>query len=226
MKTISPSELAARLDAAAWTPEATTAGIEALCAEAREHKFRAVGVNGSRIELAYARLEDSGVQVVGLIGFPLGAMDPDAKRYETEVAIDHGAHEIEVVLNHGWIRDGAHKPVLRELRDVVEAADERPVCAVIETTRLTREQISAACELIGESGAKAVSTGTDFWPDRHATEADVKLLRENLGLDFAVKAAGNIRDARTALALLDAGATRLGTSNTIELRRSLAAQTE
>jgi len=212
MKSLSPVELASRVDAALWKPAATVADIETFCAEARKHKFRAACVNGSQVELAYTRLEDSGVQVVALIGFPLGAMDADAKRYETEAAVDHGAQEIEIVLNHGWLKDGALKPVLRELRDVVEAADERPLCAVIETTQLTRDEISAACHLILESGAKAVSTGTDFWPDKHTTEADVKLLREIMGPDFVVKAAGGIRDAQTALLLLDIGASRIGTS--------------
>ena len=220
---ISPAELVARVDAALWNPAATVADIQAFCADAREHRFRAVCVNGSRVELAYARLEDSGVQVVALIGFPLGAMDTDAKRYEAEVAVDHGAHEIEVVLNPGWLKDSAHRQVLRELRDVVEAADERPVCAVIETTHLTREEISAACHLILESGAKAVATATEFWPDTHAAQADVKLLRESLALDFVVKAAGGIRDAQTARALLDAGATRIGTTDPGSLWQSLQA---
>jgi len=212
MKTFSLAELASRVDAALWKPAATVGEIEAFCTEAREQKFRAVCVNGSRVELAYARLEDSGVHVVALVGFPLGTMDTDGKRYETEVAIDHGAHEIEVVLNGGWLKDGAHKQGLRELRDVVEAADERPVCAAIESTQLTRDEITVACQLILESGAKAMSTSTDFWPDTHVTEADVKLLREKLCRDFVVKAAGGICDAQTALLLLDAGATRIGTS--------------
>lgn len=223
MKAISPAELAARVDAALWNPAAAVADIQTFCADAREHRFRAVCVNGSRVELAYAKLEDSGVQVVALIGFPLGAMDADAKRYEAEVAVDHGAQEIEVVLNHGWLKDGTHKPVLRELRDVVEAVDERPVCAVIETTQLTRDEISAAGHLILESGAKAVSTATDFWPDTQATEADVKLLREIMGPDFVVKAAGGIRDAQTALALLDAGATLVGSTDPDSLWKSLQA---
>jgi deoxyribose-phosphate aldolase len=221
MNAFSSVELAFRVDAALWKPAATVAEIGAFCTEVRKHKFRAVCVNSSRVELASARLENSGVQVVALIGFPLGAMEADAKRYETEVAVDHGAQEIEVVLNLGWLKDGAQKPVLRELRDVVEAADERPVCAVIETTQLTRDEISAACHLILESGAKAVSTGADFWPDTRAAEADVKLLREVLGPDFAVKAAGGIRDAQTALALLDAGATRIGSTDPGSLWQSL-----
>ncbi len=202
-----------RMDAAFWKPSASAEEIAAACQEAREHKIRALCVNSSRVELACARLEDSGVQVVALVGFPLGAMDSDAKRYETEVAIDHGAQEIEAVLNLGWLKDGAHKLVLRELRDIVEAADERPVCAVIEATQLTREEITLACHLILDSGAEAVAAGTDFWPDARVSEADVKLIRETAGADFILKAAGGICDARTAPAMLGAGATRIGTIN-------------
>lgn len=202
------------MDAALWKPAATVGEIEAFCAEAHERKFRAVCVNGSRVALAYARLEDSGVHIVALVGFPLGTMDADAKRYEAEVAVDHGAHEIEVVLNPGWLKDGLHKQILRELRDVVEAAEERPVCAVIETAQFTRDQIAAGCALIRDSGAKAVATSTDFWPDLRASEADVRLVREKIGDDYVVKAVGGVREAQTALALLDAGATRIGTSDT------------
>ena len=221
MTTLSSPEFASRVDAVLWKPSAIATEVTSVCAEARKYKFRAVCVNGSRIELAFAQLEDSGVQVVALIGFPLGAMDADAKRYETEVAIDHGAQEIEVVMNLGLLKDGAYKQVLRELRDVVEAADERPVCAVIEATQLTREEITLACKLILDSGAVAVSTGTDFWPDNHASEADVKLVREMAGPDFILKAAGGIRDAQTALALLDAGATRIGLTDPSSLWQSL-----
>ena len=213
MKTLTPVELVSRVDVALWKPIATTDEVEAFCVEASRRKIRAVCVNGSRVALAYARLEDSSVQVVALVGFPFGAMDADVKRYEAEVAIDHGAQEIEAVLNSGLLKDGAHKLVLRELRDIVEAAEERPVCAVVETTQLTRDQIAAACELIQESGAKAVSTGADFWPGARASEADIKALRETLGPKFVVKAAGGVHEHKTALALLDAGATRVGVTN-------------
>jgi len=106
------------------------------------------------------------------------------------------------------------------LRDVVEAADERPVCAVLETRALTRAEIAAACELISDAGVQAVSTGTDFWPDTRVTADDVKALREALDGKIIVKAAGNIRDTQTVLALLEAGATRIGTANPSGLLRS------
>ena len=210
---LSTFELAARLDAAFWKPAATAKEFAAFCAGARERKLRAVAVNGARVGLAVAGLEDSTVQVVALVGFPLGTSDGDVKRYEAEVAVDFGAQEIELVLNLADLKNGNHKTVLRELCDVVEAVDERPVCAVLETRALTRAEMANACALIADSGAQAVATGTDFWPDTGVSADEVKSLREALGPKFIVKAVGNLRDPQAVLALIEAGATRLGTTN-------------
>ena len=220
MKPISQMELAARLDAAFWKPAASAGEFAAFCAGAREKKYRAVCVNGSRVALAAAGLEDSPVQVGSLIGFPLGMSDGDVKRYEAEVAVDFGAQEIELVLNLGDLKSGNHKTVLRELCDVIEAVDERPVCAVLETRALTRAEIANACALISDSGAQAVSTGTDFWPDTRVSADDVRALREALGPKFIVKAAGNLRDLQSVLALIEAGATRIGTTSPALLFKS------
>jgi len=213
MKPFSPAELAARLDAAFWKPAASPKEFAAFCAEARTKKFRAVTVNGSRVALASAGLEDGDVQTVALIGFPLGTSDSDVKRYEAEVAVDFGAQELELVLNLDHLKHGNHPAALRELRDVIEAADERHVCAVLETRALTRAEIAAACAMLSDAGVKSVSTGTDFWPDTRVTVDDVKALRDALDSKIAVKAVGNIRDAQAAMALLEAGATRVGTTH-------------
>lgn len=213
MQPITPVELATRLDAAFWKPASSPKEFAAFCAGARAGKYRAVSVNSSRVLLAAAGLEDSGVQLVALIGFPLGNTDSDVKRYEAEVAIDFGAQEIELVLNLDHLKNGGHNAALRELTDVVEAADERHVCVVLETRALTRAEIAAACAMISDTGVQAVSTGTDFWPDTRVTVDDVKALRDALDPKIAVKAVGNIRDAQTALALIEAGAARIGTTN-------------
>ena len=220
MKPLAIAELAERIDAAFWKPAATPKEFAAFCAEARAKKFRAVGVNGSRVALAAAGLEDSNVQTVALIGFPLGTSDSDVKRYETEVAIDFGAQELEVVLNLDHLKNGKHEAALRELRDVIEAADERHVCAVLETRALTRAEIASACAILSDAGVQAVSTGTDFWPDTRVTVDDVKALRDALDAKIAVKAVGNIRDAQAAMALIEAGAARIGTNNPGVLLRS------
>jgi deoxyribose-phosphate aldolase len=204
-------------------PEATQADIEQLCTEAREHRFVAVCVNGCRIELARHCLEDSDVLVASVVGFPLGAMDSDAKRYETEAAIDAGAQEIDLVLNVAWLIEGEDKRLFRELRDVVEAAQGFPVKVIIETCLLNREQKLRACELIKASGARWVKTSTGF-NRAGATVEDVKLLREAVGPKFGVKAAGGIRDLATARAMLAAGADRLGTSSGVAIMKELATE--
>ena len=208
MKTLSPAELARRIERTLVWPEATRRDIEQLCAEARAQGFHSVCVCSSRVELARTLLEDSEVKVTGLVGFPLGAGDADAKRYETEVAIDHGAQEIETVLNIGRLKEGDHRYVLRELRDIAEAADERPVKVILETGLLTSEERNRACQLVLDSGAHCVCTGTGL--ESAATVEDVQSFRAAVGEKFGVKAAG-LSDLQTALALIEAGATRLGT---------------
>jgi deoxyribose-phosphate aldolase len=210
MKSLSPVELAGRIERMLVRPDATRRDIEQLCAEARAEGSHGVCVNGSHVALASALLEDSEVKVTGLVAFPLGAADTDAKRYETEVAIDHGAQEIEMVLNIGRLKDGDHRYVLRELRDVAEAADERPVKVILETGLLTPEEARRACELALDSGVHCVCTGTGL--RSAATVEEVRGLRAAVGEEFGVKAAG-VRDAQTALALLEAGASRIGTAD-------------
>ena len=207
MTTLSPAELARRIERTLVRPEATRQNIEQLCAEARAQNFHGVCVCGSRVELACSLLEDSEVKVTGLVGFPLGAADSDAKRYETEVAIDHGAHEIETVLNVGRLKDGDHRYVLRELRDIAEAADQRPVKVILETELLTPEEVNLACKLALDSGVHCVCTGTGL--RSVATVQDVQSLRAAVGEKFGVKAAG-LSDAQTAVAMIEAGATRIG----------------
>ena len=219
--TLSPRELARFIDHTLLKPDATAKHIEQLCAEARQHHFHAVCVNGSWVAQARSFLEDTDVKVAAVAGFPLGATDADTKRFETEAAIDNGAQEIDVVINIGRLKDGDDAYVLRELRDVVEAADGRPVKVIIETCLLTHEEKIRACHVVVDSEAHFVKTSTGFGSSG-ATLEDVRLLRETVGPKFGVKAAGGIRDAKTAAAMIQAGATRLGTSNGVAIVRSLA----
>ncbi len=208
MKTLTRAELAGLLETTLAQPEVTREAVQRLCASARELGIRGVCVNGSRVELAYALLEESSVKVTALVGYPFGAADSDAKRYETEVAVDHGAHQIETMLNIGRLKDDDRRYVLRELRDIVEAADERPVKVVLESGLLTAEEKLVACELVLESGVHCVCTGTGL--RSAATPADVAELRHALGPKFEIKASGGIANAQVASALAEAGATRLG----------------
>ena len=127
-----------------------------------------------------------------------------------------------MVLNIGRLKDGEGASVLRELRDLVEAAEERPVKVILEACLLTREEKILACQLIVEAGAHFVKTSTGF-STGGATIEDVRLLRETVGPEFGVKAAGGIRDTATALAMIDAGATRLGTASGVAIVQGLAA---
>jgi deoxyribose-phosphate aldolase len=220
-QTLSPLQLAAYIDHTLLKADATAKDIEKLCAEAREYHFYSVCVNGSWVGQAGHFLEGAGIKIACVVGFPLGAMSGDVKRFETEAAIDDGAQEIDIVLNLGRLKAGDNKFILRELCDVVEAADERPVKVILETCLLTQAEKIRACQLVVESGAKFVKTSTGF-STSGATIADVKLMRETVGPKFGVKASGGIRDTQTALAMIEAGATRLGTSASVAIVKGLA----
>ena len=209
-----PEMLARQIESTLLRPDATHADVERLCIDARKYGFAGVCVQGSRVIEAVHLLDDSEVKVVTVVGFPLGGVDRDVKRYETEVAIDNGASEIDAVMNIGWFKEGKDKAVFQELRDIVEAADERMVKIVIETALLTREEIGRACKLAIDSGAHFVKTSTGY-SGRGATVEDIQLIRAAIGPELGIKAAGGIRDNATALALIEAGANRLGTSSAI-----------
>ena len=210
------SDLAQYIDHTLLKPDATRGQIETLCSEAAEHNFATVCVNGSHVELAYSSLEESEVQVATVVGFPLGAIEADVKRYETEAAIDAGASEIDMVMNVGRFKDGDHDYIVREIRDVLEAADDRIVKVILETCLLSNDEIKEACQLVAQAQAHFVKTSTGFG-SAGATIEHVMLMRETVGQFAGVKAAGGIRDSADALAMIEAGATRLGTSGGVAI---------
>jgi deoxyribose-phosphate aldolase len=211
----SSTEFAAFIEHTLLRANATLRQIQTLCAEARQHGFRGVCVNGVWVDHARALLEDSDVKIICAVGFPLGANSSDVKRFEAEAAIDDGAQELDLVVSIGRLKSGDDKYVLRELRDVVEAADERPVNVILETGLLTRDEIIRASHLVLDSGAKCVGTSTGFAETPgDANLENIKLLREIVGAEFGIKAAG-VQDAKTALALIETGATRLGACNAV-----------
>jgi len=218
-----PKELARFLDYVALQPDVTQEDIARVCAEAREHGIGNVCVNTSRLAQACHLLQDSGAKIVAAIAFPLGAMDADAKRYETEVAVDNDAHFIEVVANIGRIKDGDYGYLLRELRDIVEAADERPVTVVIEASLLSPAEMEKVYDCILMAGGKGIVTSTGF-AGRNARIEDVRRVREVVGESFAIKATGGIRDSAVALGLIDAGATRIGAAEPLSILKSCADQ--
>jgi len=219
--TLPAAQLARLIDFPLHRADATVADVERHCDLARELGLAAVAVNSGYVAHARHFLDGTDVKVVAAIGFPLGGMDPDSKRYETEVAVDNGAQEIDVVMNIGRFKSGEDAFVRRELRDVAEAADERIVKVILETSLLTNEEKRRAAALVVDSGAHFVKTSTGF-STGGATVSDVALLREAVGPGFGVKASGGIRDYATAMALLAAGANRLGTSSAAAILRGAA----
>lgn len=208
---ITRKELAGFMDHTLLKPEATCADIERLCAEALQLGTFAVCVNSSMVETASAALNGSSVRVASVVGFPLGAALSAAKARETELAIRHGASEIDTVIQIGWLKEKNYRGVAQDIAAVVESAGETLVKVIIEACLLSDEEKRVVCAIAVSAGAGFVKTSTGF-SKAGATEDDVRLMREVVGPQFGVKAAGGIRDLHTAIAMLNAGATRLGVS--------------
>jgi deoxyribose-phosphate aldolase len=154
-----------------------------------------------------------------MIAYPLGAADADVKRYETETAIDSGAHFIDATVNAGRLRDGDDAFVLRELRDIVEAADERPVSILFEPALLTPDEIDRLCRMAREGGVKGLSVAAESNPAA-ALDA-VKLIRQVAGPDFGIKAVGTKFEMNPIISFLDGGVTRFGMTGAVGLLQGL-----
>ncbi|MCX6085825.1 MAG: deoxyribose-phosphate aldolase [Caldiserica bacterium] len=208
---ITRKELASFMDHTLLKADATCADVERLCAEALQLGTLAVCVNSSMVETASAALNGSDVRVASVVGFPLGTALSAAKARETELAIRHGASEVDTVIQIGWLRERNYRGVEQDIAAVVGSAGNALVKVIIETCLLTDEEKRVACAIAVAAGAGFVKTSTGF-SKAGATENDVRLMREVVGPLVGVKAAGGIRDLHTAIAMLNAGATRLGVS--------------
>ena len=197
-------------------PEATQAQIEKLCQEALKYDFYAVCVNSCYVGLCADLLKGSDVKVAAVIGFPLGACTTASKVFETEEACKDGAREIDMVLNVGVFKDGRYDYIRDDILEVVQAAEKYGaiVKVILETCLLTPEEIAEACRLSKESGAHFVKTSTGF-NSGGAKAEDVALMRETVGPDMEVKASGGIRDYDTVMAMIEAGADRIGASASV-----------
>lgn len=212
-------ELAGYIDHTLLKADATVADIERLCAEAAEYHFAAVCVNPVYVELAAHLLAGSGVKVATVIGFPLGATFTAVKVLETREAVLRKADEIDMVMNIAAAKAGLWDAVTDDIRQIVAAAEGKPVKVILETAVLTDGEKRRACEAALAAGAHYVKTSTGFGPGG-ATEADVRLLRTAVGEHAGVKASGGIRTKQQAELMIAAGATRLGTSAGAALTRS------
>ena len=206
-------DVARYIDHTMLKPEATRGEIERLCEEARQYQFAAVCVNPTWVREAAVWLHGSPVRVCTVVGFPLGATLSDVKAYETRRAIFDGATEIDMVINVGALKSGDDDLVRRDIAVVVEAAHE--ACAVVkvilETALLTDEEKVRASRLAQVAGADYVKTSTGF-SHGGATVADIELMRQVVGGNLGVKAAGGVKDLAAAREMIAAGATRIGAS--------------
>ena len=209
-------ELAGIIDHTNLQPDASESDIRQLCAEARQYRFASVCVNPCSVRLAAKELEGSGVKVCAVCGFPLGANATETKVFEAERAFKDGASEIDMVINVGKLKEANNGYVLNEIKAVVEAVPRAAVKVIIETCLLTREEKIRACKLVKQAGAAYAKTSTGF-SKSGATAEDVKLMRETLGEDFGIKAAGGIRSRSFAEELVRAGADRIGASKSVEI---------
>ncbi|MEA3350580.1 MAG: deoxyribose-phosphate aldolase [Chloroflexota bacterium] len=218
LPTPSGVEISKWIDHTYLKPEGTNAQIEQLCQEAIEHEFASVCINPSFVPMAAGLLKESPVAVCTVVGFPLGATTSSVKMIETLEALHAGAVEIDMVMNIGALKAKAYGQVLNDIRAVVDAAHNQKgiVKVIIEVILLTRAEKIMACLLCKEAGADFVKTSTGF-ASGGATVADVELMRRVVGDCMGVKAAGGVRTYEDALAMIKAGASRIGASSGISI---------
>jgi deoxyribose-phosphate aldolase len=188
-----------------------------LCEEAKKYGFASVCVNPTWVSLSAELLHDSDVNVCTVIGFPLGANTPETKAFETKNAIENGATEVDTVINIGALKDKNDELVEKDLRSVVDAANGKAlVKVIIEACLLTNEEKIRACEIAVKAGADYVKTSTGF--SLHgATTEDVAIMRTAVGPNIGVKASGGVRNKDDIKAMVDAGASRIGTSSAVKI---------
>ena len=204
-------DLAKYIDHTLLKPDATVEQIRVLCQEAAEHGFAAVCVNPAYVDLAAHLLAGTGVKVATVVGFPLGATLTEIKVAETKAAIERHADEIDMVINIGAAKSGAWDAVEHDIRAVVEAAEKNTVKVIIETCLLNDDEKRLACEAALSAGAHFVKTSTGFGSGG-ATVADICLMKQVVGEKALIKASGGVRNREQALAMIEAGASRIGTS--------------
>jgi deoxyribose-phosphate aldolase len=224
---IPDASLAATIDHTLLKPDATPEKIAQLCFEARKYHFASVCVNPTHVSLCADLLRGSDVKVCTVIGFPLGASETAVKVFEAQTAIDHGATEIDMVINIGALKAGDHDVVARDIRSVVETGHGRGalVKVIIETALLTDEEKVVACLLAKEAGADYVKTSTGF-SGGGATVHDIELMRKTVGPTIGVKASGGIHTLQDAENMLRAGATRIGASAGVKIVRGETPETK
>lgn len=195
---------------------ATRNEIEQLCKEAKEYDFMSVCVNPYFVPLAKKELAGSDVKVCTVIGFPLGQMSTKAKVFEANDAVKMGADEVDMVINVSALKDQDYDYVRNEIHEIKKACEGKLLKVILECCYLSKEEIKKASELAKEAGADFVKTSTGFGKGGAKAE-DVKIMRETVGSDMGVKAAGGIHTLADFKAMVDAGANRIGCSHSIQI---------
>lgn len=218
-----PRSVASLIDHTLLKPEAIESDIVRLCGEARLSGFASVCVNPFWIPVVSEQLRGAATRPCSVIGFPLGANETQVKIAEAERALSHGAAELDMVQNIGALRSGKFVFVQQEIHELAELAHAQGALlkVILETSLLDDEQKIAACRLAAEAGADFVKTSTGF-SGGGATERDVRLMRLTVGPSIGVKASGGIRSLEALRHMVEAGATRIGTSSGLQILRELA----
>ena len=219
---LSREKLAKMIDSTNVKATASRSDIEKLCKDAVHHGFGCVCVNPIYVKLTSQLLKGSDVKVCSTVGFPFGATLPEIKALEAIKAVENGAQELDMVINLSALKSGDYEAVKKDIAAVVDAKrlDERVIVKVIiETACLTDEEKIVACKLAKDAGADFVKTCTGFF-GKGATVEDVHLMRQTVGEAMGVKAAGGIRTYADAVAMIRAGANRIGTSTAVQIIES------
>lgn len=213
------------IDHTALKPDTTATAIATLCNEAMDYGFASVCVNPCYVSLAAELLADSAVKICTVIGFPLGSNTSEVKAFETKDAISKGADEIDMVINNNMVKNLDWDGVASDIKAVVKAANGKLVKVIIETSLLCDEEKIKVCQIAKDCGANFVKTSTGFIGGG-ATPEDIKLMRETVGPIIGVKASGGVRDIKSAAAMVENGATRLGTSSGIAIANGQIAKSD
>ncbi len=197
--------------------DASRAQVIKLCNEALEYGFASVCVNSCHTKLVADMLRGSDIKTCVVVGFPLGAMSTAAKAFETRDAVESGAGEIDMVINVGALKDKDYQYVENDIKAVVAATEKKAlVKVIIETCLLTDDEKIKACEIAKIAGADYVKTSTGF-STGGATASDIALMRKTVGAEMGVKASGGIRDYESSVKMINAGASRIGASATVDI---------
>jgi deoxyribose-phosphate aldolase len=214
---LDPKQLAKYIDHTMLMPDTTREAIKKLCDEAKKHKFASVCINPTHVVFVAEQLKGSGIPVCVVIGFPLGATTTAVKAFEAKEAVGNGAAELDMVINIGAVKDGNFKLVEDDIRAVVEAGGNKAlVKVIIETCLLTDEEKVKVCEIAKKAGAEFVKTSSGF-STGGATVEDVALMKKTVGEGMSVKASTGVRTVEAVVAMVNVGASRIGTSRGVTI---------